>query len=79
MRLVLGDGVRIAATGIAVGLLLALASGRFIAALLFDTSPRDPLVIAGVALVLLLVALVASLAPARRALRVNPMQALRTD
>jgi predicted permease len=79
VRLVLGDGVRIALAGVALGLLGALAGGRWIAALLFDTSPRDPLVLGGVAMVLVLVAIAASAAPTRRAVRVNPMQALRSD
>ena len=79
LRLVVGEGVRVAAAGVALGALGALAAGRFVAPLLFDTSPRDPLVFGGVTLALLLVALVASLVPARRASRVDPMVALRSE
>jgi hypothetical protein len=79
VRLVLGDGVRVAAAGVAVGLLLALAASRWIAALLFETSPRDPAVLGAVALALLAVAAAASLVPARRAVRVSPTEALRAD
>ena len=79
VRLVLGDGLRVAATGVALGLALALVGGGRLADLLFDTSPREPAILAGVGLLLLVVASVASLAPARRAARVNPTEALRAD
>ncbi|MEO8562773.1 MAG: ADOP family duplicated permease [bacterium] len=79
VRLVLGDGMRIAAVGVTVGLLLAALGSRWIAALLFETSPRDPAVLAGVGIALLLVAFLASLLPAWRAVRVNPAEALRAD
>lgn len=79
VQLVLGDGIRIAAVGIAAGLGLALLGGRWVAELLFDTSPRDPTVLAAVALALLTVATAASILPARRAVRVDPTEALRTD
>ena len=77
--LVLGDGLRIAAVGVALGLVLVLAGGRWVADLLFDTSPREPVVLMLVGVGLLVVASVASLVPARRAARVSPMEALRTD
>lgn len=79
LRLVFGDALRVAAAGIAVGLVLALAGGRWIADLLFDTSARDPLVFAAVGAALLLAGAAASLAPARRAARVSPMEALRGE
>ncbi|HEU4631806.1 MAG TPA: ADOP family duplicated permease [Gemmatimonadaceae bacterium] len=79
VRLVLGDGVRVAVAGIAAGLALALAGGPLIADLLFDVSPRDPLVLAAVGGGVLLAALLASLLPARRAARVDPVTALRVD
>ena len=62
LRLVLLDGVRLAAIGIAVGALIGLALSRFVAPLLFETSPRDPIVFGTVVLVLLT-------APARAAPR----------
>lgn len=77
--LVLRDGLAIALAGTGLGALLALAGGARIADLLFDVSPRDPLVFGGVAAILVLVALVASVVPARRAARVDPIVALRAD
>jgi predicted permease len=79
MRLVIGGGLRIALVGIVIGGMLALWAGRWIAPLLFDQSPRDPLVFGVVTGVLLVVALVASAVPARRAARVNPDLALRSE
>ncbi|HEU4631807.1 MAG TPA: ADOP family duplicated permease [Gemmatimonadaceae bacterium] len=79
VRLVLGDGARVALIGIAAGLGLALLGAPFIADLLFDVSPRDPLVLASVGGGVLLAALLASLLPARRAARVDPVTALRAD
>jgi ABC-type antimicrobial peptide transport system permease subunit len=65
--------------GIAIGIVLALALGRAVEALLFGTSPRDPIVMAVVAITLLVVAAVASAVPAWRAARVDPLVALRED
>ncbi|HKG90738.1 MAG TPA: ABC transporter permease [Gemmatimonadaceae bacterium] len=79
LRLVVGEGMRVAVAGIALGALGALAGGRFVAPLLFDVSPHDPLVFGGVTLTLLAVAVAASLIPARRAARVDPAVALRTE
>jgi hypothetical protein len=79
VRLVLGDGVRVALAGVAAGLALALLGGRWIADLLFDTSARDGTVLGGVGAALLVVALLASVVPARRAARVSPTEALRAD
>jgi ABC-type antimicrobial peptide transport system permease subunit len=76
---VLGDGLRLALTGVAAGSLLALVAGRWIAALLFDQSPYDPVVFGVVALVLLTAGVGASLVPGLRAGRVDPNIALRTE
>jgi predicted permease len=65
--------------GLAVGVLMSLASSRFIASLLFDVKPTDVLTLASVAGVIALVSLVAMHLPARRATRVDPMIALRVD
>ena len=79
LRLVVLEGVRLAAVGIAVGGLLAVAGGRYLSALLFQVSPRDPAVLAAGGLTLLAVAVAASLLPALRAVRVDPNTALRTE
>jgi len=79
LRLVVGEGVRVTALGVVLGVACALAAGRLVASLLFGTSPRDPAVLAGASIVLLVVAVAASLIPAWRAARVDPTTALRTD
>jgi ABC-type lipoprotein release transport system permease subunit len=71
--------VRLAAAGVAIGAALALWAGRWAAPLLFDESPRDPLVFGAVAAALLGVALIACTLPALRALRADPSTALRTE
>ena len=77
--LVLRNSVGMAATGVAIGLAIALWAGRFIAPLLFDTSPRDGGVLFAGAATLLVVSVLASAIPALRAKRVNPIEALRAD
>jgi ABC-type antimicrobial peptide transport system permease subunit len=67
------------AAGAAVGVLAALLAGRLVEALLFRVSPRDPLVFGVVLAVILVVALAATLVPAFRAARVDPVEALRAD
>ncbi|AHG93091.1 permease (plasmid) [Gemmatirosa kalamazoonensis] len=77
--LVLGQGMGVAAAGIALGAAAALAASHWVAPLLFDVSARDPLVYLAVAATLAAAALVASLVPARRATRVDPSDALRSE
>jgi putative ABC transport system permease protein len=77
LRLVLGQGARLAAAGVVLGLGGALAVTRAIEALLYGVSPRDPATFALLSSVLAAVALVACYAPARPATRVNPITALR--
>ena len=79
LGLVVGDGLRLIAAGLVAGLGGALALTRLIASLLFSVSPTDPATFAVLALLLAAVALVAIVIPARRALRVDPMQALRSE
>ncbi|MGH9141689.1 MAG: FtsX-like permease family protein, partial [Vicinamibacterales bacterium] len=79
VRMVLSEGGRLAAAGVAVGSLGAVAGARLIRGLLFDVSATDPLTFAGVAIGLLGVALLASYIPARRATRVDPVMALRGE
>jgi len=78
-RIVLADGVRAAAAGVVVGALATIAAGRILAAHLYGVSPADPLTFAAVAAVLLGVAGAASVVPARRAARVDPLRALHMD
>jgi len=79
LRLALGQGMRPAVTGIALGLLAAFALTRLMKSMLFGIEATDPLTYAGVALLLAMVAVVACYIPARRAARVDPMVALRCE
>ena len=79
LRLVLGEGVKMALIGVAVGLAAAFALTRLMANMLFDVSTTDPLTFGSVAILLTLVALAACYIPARRAMRVDPMIALRYE
>jgi predicted permease len=79
LRQVLSEGVRVTLPGVTIGLLIALAAGRWAAPLLFNVSPRDPVILGVVAVVLLAVAVVASLVPAAKAARVDPVIALRAE
>ena len=79
MRLVVGDGLRFAVSGVVVGGALALLAGRWIAPLLFHQSPRDPVVFGSVAAALLVVAILASAIPAFRGARADPNLALRAE
>ena len=79
VRLVLGEGLRLATAGIVIGAGIALYAGRWVAPLLFDVRATDPLIFAGAIAVLLLTATVATLIPAMRASRVDPNVALRSD
>ncbi len=78
-RLVLGETLRLAVAGVALGAVGALGMARLIASLLFDTSPWDTVTYLGVALAIVAVAGLAGYLPARRASRIDPMTALRTN
>jgi ABC-type antimicrobial peptide transport system permease subunit len=79
LRMVVGQGLSIAAIGVGIGLAGAFAVTRLMAGLLEGVSPSDPLTFALVALLLASVAVLASWIPARRAARVDPMVALRSE
>jgi putative ABC transport system permease protein len=76
---VLFDGLRPTLTGLAFGLVAGAAAAKLIRSMLFETAPFDPAVFVLVSLGLIVVAAAASLAPAWRASRIEPMQALRTE
>jgi putative ABC transport system permease protein len=78
-NMVVIEGMRLAVIGILIGLAAAFAMARLIQAMLFGVTTRDPLVFAGVPLLLTVVALLAVWLPARRASRVDPMVALRYE
>jgi predicted permease len=79
LRLIAGEGVRLIVLGGAVGLTAALASAQLLKSLLFGVGPRDPVSFIAVALLLGLVALAATLLPARAAMKVEPVEALRYE
>jgi predicted permease len=77
--LVIGQGARLAAVGLAVGLALALLAGRVLEGVLFGVTPRDPTVLTAVSIVVAVATLLACYIPGRRAVRVDPMVALRAE
>jgi putative ABC transport system permease protein len=77
-RLVIGNGLRLAAAGILVGLAASFALTRLMSSLLFQTSATDPIIFAASAALFAAVAMLASYLPARRAMRINPTDALRS-
>jgi putative ABC transport system permease protein len=79
LRLIVGEGMAVGAIGIGVGLAGALVLSRVLASLVFDVAVRDPLTYATVAAALAIVALAACLIPARKASRVDPLVALRSE
>lgn len=79
VRLIVSDGLRVGLVGLGIGTVVALLAGRWVKPLLFQVSPVDPLVFSAVTITLLAVTVVASWVPARRAARVDPQVALRTE
>jgi putative ABC transport system permease protein len=79
LRMVLAQGLKLTLSGVVVGILASLALGRILSGFLFGVSPADPTTILGVAALLIFVALFASYLPARRAVQVDPMVALRYE
>jgi ABC-type antimicrobial peptide transport system permease subunit len=79
LRLIAGEGVRLIVLGGILGMSAALATAQLLKSLLFNVGPYDPLTYAAVALLLALVALAATLIPARAAMKVEPVVALRYE
>jgi putative ABC transport system permease protein len=79
LRLVIGQGIALTAVGAAIGIAAALGVTQFLGALLFGVHPADPLTFAAVAFLLAAVALLACYIPARRAMHVDPIVALRYE
>jgi len=79
LRLVAGHGIKLVLIGLAVGIPAAIGSMRLLQGLLYGVSPTDPFVFVGVSIAILLVATVACCVPARRAMSVDPLQALRNE
>lgn len=79
LRWVVRSGIRVTASGLAVGIVLALLLGQAVRSLLYGTRPLDPLVMGGSSVLVLVAALTAALAPALRATRTDPMSVLRDE
>ena len=79
LRLVLGEGMRITLVGVGIGIVAALGLTRLITKMIYGVGPTDPITFAGVAILLTGVALLACYIPSRRAMRVDPIIALRYE
>jgi putative ABC transport system permease protein len=79
LRLIIGEGARLTIIGGAIGIIVALSATRWVASLLYGVTARDPLTFAGVIVLLAIVSGAACYLPARRAMRVDPMVALRYE
>jgi putative ABC transport system permease protein len=79
VRLVVGQAMAMAAAGVVVGVLLAVWGGKGLSSLLFGVGPRDPVVLGAASVFLLAVAFAAAMAPALRAMRIDPTIAMRAD
>jgi ABC-type antimicrobial peptide transport system permease subunit len=79
LRMVLGQGMRTIVIGVAIGIAGSFALTKTVSSLLFGVTATDPITFVGVTLLLIAVALVACYIPARRATKVDPMEALRSE
>jgi ABC-type antimicrobial peptide transport system permease subunit len=78
-RMVIGQGMRLVALGLAAGLIAAYYLATVLSSILFEVEPRDPLVFAAIPAVLIAVSMVAVTLPATRASRLSPLESLRHD
>lgn len=79
LRMILGQGLGLASAGAAIGFIGAVIVSRLVSGVLYGVRPADPLTFAGVSVLLTFIALLACYLPARRALRIDPMIALRHE
>jgi putative ABC transport system permease protein len=79
LRMIVGQGAKLAGIGLGIGIALALGASRLLQGLLFGVTPRDPAILAAVMVLVAVAALCACYIPGRRALRVEPMVALRAE
>src|ERR1035437_6605407 len=79
LGMVIGGGIRLASGGVIIGIAIAAGTSRALASMLYGVSPADPWTFAAVALLVAVIAILASYVPARRALRIEPTDALRAD
>jgi ABC-type antimicrobial peptide transport system permease subunit len=79
LKMIMREGSVMVITGVAIGLLLAMATGKILSGILYEVGPLDPAAFTIAPLVLVAAALIATWLPARRATQVNPIQALRTE
>ena len=79
LKLVMRQGLFVTAVGLSIGLTASLAVTRFLSSLLYGIRPNDPLTIVGVSVGLIVVTMLACYIPARRAMRVDPVIALRYE
>jgi putative ABC transport system permease protein len=79
LRLVIGQGIKLAVAGLALGIVAALGLTRILSSLLFGVSAHDPVTFGGVSLVLVIAGILACYIPARRATKVDPIIALRYE
>jgi ABC-type antimicrobial peptide transport system permease subunit len=79
LQAALGRAVKLLAFGSAAGLLLGILASRVLASIVFDATPRDPFVLAGVVVAMALVGLIATWIPALRALSIDPVMLLREE
>jgi ABC-type antimicrobial peptide transport system permease subunit len=79
LRMIMGEGSIMLVSGVAIGLLLAMATAKILSGILYGVGPLDPIAFTVAPLVLTIAALIAIWLPARRATQVDPIQALRTE